>query len=636
MHFSCRSFIGKPTGSGWSQYWENEPDDPSLIISKGHLFGLINILADSEEGDLSTVGHDIIFELNQNYFAVDSGFNIADSLKKSILLVVNNPLYKLGKLEFILAVVLKNQLFLASYGSGKVIVSRGNRIGVILSNDIEEVKTIEGPLAFEDKVLLLTDSFYQQFSWKKIKTVLSYEKIENIEENFLSILYSLKDQSEIAAALIQPHSDEGDEAFPDDNEPSVAKEDIYKTEEPLFIPSAANEPPPNPLPIIHATKDFFSNLKNSQNKSVYVAHHDTKQINRRKKINIVIAFILIAGLSVSSYLGYTKNRQSNIEKQYQSLKTELDSKFENIVAVKNLNINSARDLAKESENIIQKMGDLKVHQDEVSRYKSQIQQILTQTGASDNFSPDLFYDTSISFKNAKYQKMLLKDNKLYLLDSSNGRIDVIKTEQKSGEKFFSSDKLKSTLYLTANNNNIFAASINNVYLVNSNNIESKIDLNSKNVKLSEISFWNGAAYVLDQTNNTIWKITPNSTGFGSPQVWLKNNQKLEPGAVSFAINGKIWVLYKDGRVVPYTSGNKDNFSPNQQSQFTETSNLDVTIDSGLLAFSDNNIVYLYKQTGELKAKYNLDKLVVADLVMNDEDNALYILCTDQKIYKISL
>ena len=66
MHFICRSFIGKNNLNCWSQYWENEPDD-ELKLTKGHLFGLINLKNNQEEESV-TIGHDIISEINQLYF----------------------------------------------------------------------------------------------------------------------------------------------------------------------------------------------------------------------------------------------------------------------------------------------------------------------------------------------------------------------------------------------------------------------------------------------------------------------------------------------------------------------------------------------------------------------------------------
>jgi hypothetical protein len=71
------------------------------------------------------------------------------------------------------------------------------------------------------------------------------------------------------------------------------------------------------------------------------------------------------------------------------------------------------------------------------------------------------------------------------------------------------------------------------------------------------------------------------------------------------------------------------------SQFTVTSNLDVTQEKELLTFvDDNNIIYLYQKSGELLSKKNLGDLKINDIAFNEANNLIYILCSDQKIYSI--
>src|SRR3990167_6505328 len=70
MYFACRSFIGKGTPQNWSQFWENEPDEPSLAVRRGHLFGLISASIPSEsQQQINILGHQFIDFINQEYFS---------------------------------------------------------------------------------------------------------------------------------------------------------------------------------------------------------------------------------------------------------------------------------------------------------------------------------------------------------------------------------------------------------------------------------------------------------------------------------------------------------------------------------------------------------------------------------------
>ena len=610
MHFICRSFSGNSEVSSWSRFWENDPDDPFLKSTKGHLFALVNISSE-EEKELNSIGHDINFEFNQNYFNSENNLNVISNLKQSIDSIIKNPLYSDYQIDFSIAVILNNQLFLATHGNSKVILKRQNQISILLNNSKNQIETISGPIENQDRIFLLTNSFFEKITWQKIKLFLSDPKIENVEENFLSTIFSLKDQNDLAAALIEIEQDQSD-----DQELTINP--IVNIEKPNF------NFPKIPQIITDHKKDS----------SVFISHHETKEVGKRKKISLLLGIILFLGLSLSIYFGIEKNKAQKIEKQYQELKTEIVSQIENINQTKNLSLDSAREAVAVAQTTIEKMVALKVHQDEIEKFNSQLENILSQTGSSESYTPDFFYDTSNIISNPQFQKIIFNDNKIYLLDSINGRIDYLDVKSKSTKSVLISEKIKSAINLALDKTNLYIMDKNNISLVDKNDITFKISL--VDVNPTDFKFWNGAAYVIDSENQTIWKFTPNSSGFSKAQNWLKNDVKLDSDAISLSINGKIWVLYQNGTVVPYSGGVKEDFNPSQASQFTKSDNLDVTQEKELLSFIDNdNTIYLYQKSGELLSKYNLGQLKVSDISFDEKNNFLYILGTDQKIYRQS-
>jgi hypothetical protein len=628
MHFICRSFSGNSESKSWSRYWENDPDDPSLKSTKGHLFALININS-PEEKDLSSIGHDISFEFNQNYFNSENDLDILTNLSQSVDSIIKNPLYTDYKIDFMAVVVVNDQLYLATFGESKIVFKRQDGISILLDSFDSKIETLTGSIKNQDRIFLLTNSFFEKITWKKIKQFLSDPKVENIEENFLSAIYSLDDQKNLAAAFIEIESE--DEQIPvvvEDNDQSVSSEPVNL--EPIV---------PESTPVIKKSKFNFSKIfqifkKIKKDNSVFVSHHQTKEVDKRKKISLLIGLLLIIGLSLSIYCGFRKNKNQKIENQYQTLKVEIEIQIENINKTKNLSLDSAREAAIVAQETIEKLIALKVHQGEIENYNAQLKTILSQTGSSKNFAPDFLYDTNNIVSNPKFQKLIFNDNKIYLLDSQNGRIDYFDINNKSTKSLLISEKIKSTINFALDKTNLYLINKEEISLIEKKDITKKITLTDINPL--DFKFWNGAAYVLDSTNKTIWKFNPNAaTDFSDAQNWLKNDTKLDSDAVSLAINGKIWILYKDGSIVPYSSGVKSEFKPSQDSEFTKTNNLDVTLEKELLIFIDNgNTIYLYQKTGELLSKYNLGDLKIEDIAFNEANNSIYILCSDQKIYFI--
>lgn len=610
MHFICRSFSGNSESNSWSRYWENDPDDPFLKSTKGHLFALININSD-EEKELNSIGHDINFEFNQNYFNSENNLDVLNNLQQSINSIVKNPLYSDYQIDFSVAVILNKQLFLATFGNSKVILKRQNQISLLLNNSENQIETLTGPIENQDRIFLLTNSFFEKITWQKIKSFLSDPKIENVEENFLSAIFSLKDQKDLAAALIEIEEDNQDD-------------------QDLTIDSTINIEKPN----FNFSKISQIITDHKKDSSVFISHHEIKEVGKRKKLSLLLGIVLFFGLSFSIYFGIQKNKSQKTEKQYQELKTEIVSQIENINQTKNLSLDSAREAAAVAQTTIEKMTALKIHQDEIEKFNSQLETILSQTGSSESYVPDFFYDTSNIISNPQFKKIIFNDNKIYLLDSVNGRIDYLDIDSKSTKSVLISDKIKSAINFALDKTNLYLMDKDNISLVDKSDATSKISL--VDVKPTDFKFWNGSAYVIDSENQTIWKFTPNSSGFSKAQNWLKNDAKLNLGAISLSINGKIWVLHQNGIVVPYLSGVKEDFTPSQASQFTKSDNLDVTQEKELLSFIDNdNTIYLYQKSGELLSKYNLGQLKVSDIAFDEKNNFLYILGTDQKIYRQS-
>jgi hypothetical protein len=218
-------------------------------------------------------------------------------------------------------------------------------------------------------------------------------------------------------------------------------------------------------------------------------------------------------------------------------------------------------------------------------------------------------------------------------------LDLVNPVDKSTKNILISDQVKNSSKILVDSNNFYLSSPSNLSLIDKNNLVSKVDFSKTNpsISITDLQFWNGSFYILDNQNQKIWKFTPNSSGFGEPVSWLKNDAKLNLGSASLAIDGKVWVLSESGQITPYLSGVKDNFKPNQITNFSKSDLLNTNIDSDFLVFTDDSkFIYVYQKTGELKSKFNLSKFKIVDLTFDSTNKIIYFLASDQKIYKITL
>jgi len=625
MHFSCRSFIATSSPESWSQYWENEPDDQQIFLSRGHLFALISLSSDSPDPDLKNLGRQIIDSINHHYFSPDKlqlplSESLQEAVDKSLLLVDSSHTLSLQ-----LLVTHKNTAFLATYNSGSILLSRPPHLSPLINSKDSGLSMLSGPLKDSDRYLLLTSSFIEKIGWEYIKQNLSVENIQSLEENFLSKLYSQPDQSLASAALVVVHSPV---LTQDSHTPDTSNES-------LSLPPTPSSPS-LPKATLSFPKINFSGSRSPVSSDLFVDSSSPQLLQKRRRLNIFIAIILLLALSFSSVFAYNKKQSEQKEAKFQEIKTQIEGKLSEANTVKGLSLDSAQELAKQASSLITELSTLEIHSDEITNLKSQADSLLSLTGSSESFQPQSFYDTSLIFKDPSYKQIRLIDEKLYLFDSENHRLDSLHSSQKSTKNISQQDSLSDFSLFAYNQDIFYFLKSDSIFKLSSDSLEEVISLEdlSPSPSVTDMAFWNSSLYLLDSENETIWKVPPSASDFTTPQIWLKDDTLLDNPS-SFAINGKIWVLSSTGLITPYLQGVEDNYKNPLSESNSTASNLDTTLETDILAFSTaDNQLFVLNKSGESLAKFNFDKLQILDLTIDETNTQIFVLCADQHIYLV--
>ena len=618
MHFICRSFLGHTEENSWSQYWENEPDDPDISSQKGHLFALVNIVSDQDLSS-SEIGHQLIDDLNQSYFMSDL-VSIPDCLQSAIQTVFQKPQYDLTDISLSVAVVHQSDLYLVMQNSGYVFLIRDHTISKIMSGNTGKVTMISGKIQANDLIFFCTSSYFDNATWDNIKSYLSSPTIEEIEESILSDLYTLPNQPTLASLLIGIYEDK-------------------VTTDASVSPLTTTAPAKIRLPAVAG--DLTPEVV-APSPSVYVTHLDSSHIKKRRQLNIIFSLIILFVLSVSIFFGARRNQQTQVESDYQSLKSQYLSKIDNAKAIKNVNLDEAQKLATDAKALAVQLQKTQVHPTEVTQFIAAADSILSQTGSADSYQPESFHDTTLINTSSEYSQLLLSKNNLYLLDRVQGRLDRLDISTKSKQKIVESDIVKNSQSLAENNGQLYLLSDKQVYLVSGTSLVSTINLSTdiKEFSSGQITMWNGSLYLLGHLSSgvsNIWKFNPSGTNFSSAQIWLKDTSPLPPTSTSFAINGQVWVISKTGQITPYTRGSKEAFTSQAVSSLQNANHLVTALDSEILAFTEGeNIVYIYHKDGATSASYNFGSRHILDIALDSSTNRLFVLCSDKMIYQIRL
>jgi hypothetical protein len=198
----------------------------------------------------------------------------------------------------------------------------------------------------------------------------------------------------------------------------------------------------------------------------------------------------------------------------------------------------------------------------------------------------------------------------------------------SVEKTFDTDNFQG---ITADENNIFVLSGNNVIQIPRNSLKPKTIIKSDNSPVS-IDTFGGNIYLLSKDDKTVYRYRPNSF---SEESYLSKDVKLENPA-SMAIDASIYII-DNGKIRKFTRGAEDNFSVKNGTSFSGSSKIFTDIDYTNLYIVDTEIkkAFVIDKTGNPVSEFSLKGLKnIVSIAANEKDKKIYI-TADGNIYSIS-
>lgn len=607
MHFLCRSFIGRdPTF--WSRFWENEPDDPEVRLTKGHLFSLISI-TDPSGADLSITGRALIDDLTSAYFSKD---HLSPELAfKAITQVLSGPDIRPLTPTLVLLALVKDRLHLYLFGNTAIYLYRTSQICPLSQASIGESSTLQGKVLPSDLLLFGHQSFFDQFGESSLHQPLPSTP-SALEDTFLTRLMEFSIQS-TAAALVS--------ILPD---PESVTTSPLASSAPL---STSPLPPPT-----QASTPKFTFFKP---KPVFVSPVSSTHTQRHGTLNLFLSLGVIALIGLLVVFGYRRNQQLSVTRQTKELISQIESNLNQALSVKNLDPDAALALTQKAKTHLSKLQAINPNNPQALSLAKQVDQLAGRTGSGEDFNPPLFYDATLLSTNPSYKKMLLVGDQLALVDASSGRVDMVHLTLRSKSNFYQNPNLSSNQYYWVSGTRILAGSASGLTSIEASS--QSLFTFSESAPYTAAATWNDNSYLVSPSLTDIFKFTPQTkNNFSPPKPWLAST-KLDFSPVSIAINGKIYLLGADCRVRQFDRGNSVDFLSVPITNCRSPSSLSVSSDGSRIAFLDNSeSVYLLDSSGQIKSRYAFLGKKFVDVLLHPTLSKIYFLASDQKIYYLDL
>ncbi len=605
--------VGTPGEGFWSQVHTFFPQDRIKKEKRGDLLAVL-VVSGAEEGiGAVALGREILGRLHEEYYGGLDG-----SAFEKLGEAVGKVCLENKGLQIVAASLFGRVLYLAIYGQGKVVLKRGEKLGVVLQGSEQGLQTGSGILEAGDLILLGSEHFFQVVGFGVMKAALENNSLEEAVESLAPIVLGRNNMADAAVILA---------SVKEELQFSIASVPQFEEKKPTL--EVKNKP-------AGFLAKILSKVKLPVRKSFFVRRTEAE---KRKKIFFGAALVLLVLLITS--LGFGLKRKSAEEKQNKvknlfSLAEEKFNQGKEIYLLKpadgKVSITEAKQLAEEGLT-------LKKDSPELILLKEQIEKFLAGTGVEAVLSEvPTFMDLSLIADGASGISLSLLDKDLAILDKENKKIYLLNTEKKS-----------SLVYDFPDNAGKLINSFDSKIMILGEKGITEVDTKNKNtsLKITKDEAWkeiigfssfNGNLYLLDKGAGDVWRYLASGESYGGRKSWFVGTPPDLSKAVSIAIDGSVWILEKD-KISKFTLSKADDFSlAKMPESFIDPVKIYTSADDQNLYVLDKGRgkIYVIAKTGEFKVSYAWEGIKqTSDLVAIESINKIFLL-SGTKIYEIGI
>lgn len=166
----------------------------------------------------------------------------------------------------------------------------------------------------------------------------------------------------------------------------------------------------------------------------------------------------------------------------------------------------------------------------------------------------------------------------------------------------------------------------------------EVGLKDNDLVVTDLDIFGSRLYVLSAQQNRIVRLDKDGSSYVDPSSWLGDGQDVTQ-AVSFDIDGSIYVLFSDGTIKKYDGGEQSEFTVPEFSPSLAGSTKLIKNDPEdpfiILNPTQQRVVVLDKDA-KLQAQYKSAAFANAKDVVYDADSKTIYIVSDNKVYSIGL
>lgn len=568
------NIVATPTASSWSQAY-----------TAGKLYAVLSLEdSDHDSAHLATVGKDIINALVEEYFTLE----IKDlATIKAAVIQTTTKIKKDTTACLVVISIVNNILYAFSYGGGKVLLRRKEKIAAILSvGDIEttpRVHAVSGFLQDGDMIILQTKQFEQLVSQNDL---VSFTTPADAAETLSPKIHGAVQGG--ASAIVLSFMESPALAFEQDSFAKDEKEEEEEKEENI----------PSPL-----QAEVQSHKEQKKSFTMPEMHFSFPKIAFRfpKKalVFLLIPLLLLGILLFSLYTTKQKQENDKIDALFQQVYPSAEKKYNEGQALLSLNKELAQDDFRKAQDILS---------ENINKFPKDSQEYI------------------------KINELLEKVNDVTEESTSGVALTASETQKDASPLLAALLKNTDSPYAVTSDTDIYVGS--NTAIKNASG-KTILENDDGWEQIGGLGAFGTNVYILDKKGNQILKYL---SGDAASQSTYAENPVFGKAA-GIAIDGSIYVLTTDGAIKKYTRGKEETFGitgvetplKNPTRIFTNPD-----IDNLYILDKGNSRIVILNKQGAFQNSLAATVIKDAkDFDVQEKDKKIYVLSSG-KIYEINI
>lgn len=589
--------VANATETGWSQAYH--AGGFTAVVS-------LTIPEPSEEAPLQASGKELLDTLVSEYFTLTT--KDLDTVRQAVVATVEKA-PKHIQVSLIVAAVVKNVLYVVIANEGKVLLKRGEKLGMLLAvtpQDEEKIASVSGFLEHNDIVLLYTNGFGKIFPHDELVNAFDNKTAEELAEFFAPKIHG-GENGDASALVFSYHEDEAE--YKSVSAEALTQEPVKEEARKEKLPEEDHRPPApthkeEPTTEEPDTAPFARQSTQLPGFEKPLGTPRKPSFSHRQKLFLTITVLL--GLVMIGSIVVFQMRQSAAKQQelFQSLYQPAKSKYDESLGLLDLNKSLA---IEDLQSVVTQLNDAKPKFPANSEEEKQIVTLLAQANKT------------------------LEDAKKVPLITAQKAADTASPLLNFAAKHDST-------YYTQDTNNFYTADNTAITQYDKKTqTAKKIITNSNDWKqIGGFDTYFGNMYVAD-TKDGIDKFASGS--FAKSAYFTDGTKPDLSNIVSLSIDSSIWTLASDGTINKYTKGAQDSLTVSGldkplsgPTQILTSADLDnvYVLDKG------NSRVVVLKKDGSFVAQYASDTVRTATAMdVSEKDKKIYLLSTGT-VYQLDL